>query len=135
MGRAYNRDGEPVGAKVLLPEALFEAAGDPAQWVLDYGSPVAQTWFLDNIYEPLLRDFAMHNAYTDVFAGHGTATFYDPPAPLEPTHVAHGGNYYMQGKRSFVTNLRQFMKSLAEQRGEDPKTLLDLWGSGRGVPD
>lgn len=121
QARGYGRDGQPGGGRVFLPEALFELKGKPTQYVLDYGSPVAQTWFLDNLYGPLLEDFAMHNAYMDVFTGIGTAMFYDPPAPLEPTHVAHGGDYYMQGKRAFVTNVREFMKSLADRRGEDPR--------------
>jgi hypothetical protein len=127
--RGYARDGTRAPSTILLPDAPAFSATEPDEYVIDYGSPAAQRWMLDTVYGPLIRDFGLRGAHTDVFSGVGAQVFYDPPAPIPPSHVAHGGDYYMQGKRALVANIREFWKAYAQEHQLDPKAFF-LAGEG-----
>ncbi|MFH2000827.1 MAG: hypothetical protein ABIK28_14195 [Planctomycetota bacterium] len=89
---AFGKDGLPIG--------------DDTWAMLDFGGSEAWTVYPKYLYGGLASNLLATGAYLDTMSGEGASLSYDPPYPDLPTHIAHGGDYWTQGKIMATDNIR-----------------------------
>jgi len=107
----YQRDGKPRIAD--LSGVINPVTGRPIGDVLitvDFGSPATTAYFA-GVYTPrVLRTYGFSAMYCDLTLGPGPQLAYDPPPPLPRNHLAHGGDYWTQGKGRLLDAVRESVR-------------------------